>query len=298
MRTTLVAQGKPTDAVLVRVRAEQTGSDRELAGYAAHPPSNEVERKLSAALRATREQLTKQAPNTFFSDYRSAELALEDYQADQQKARFALTALIVLPIDRAIHHFERIAASDLTSAIDRLRANGIGRLMARRSGECRRGLTEPDGVRAIDCRRMTAADRSEHYPHQLSYAPPDSLPAGRLSRASDGRHDPVRRGASTRHSVCLNAPRHGRRTYSGQRQRVRGETARQFSGGTGTSFTVHYMRLDAADGERCQVTKGRYLGQPLHTTKRFSGKREFQDMPYFKTDGRCQITGTSKRNSS
>ncbi|MGY6254709.1 hypothetical protein [Paraburkholderia caledonica] len=60
-------------------------------------------------------------------------LALEDYRADQQKARFALTALIVLPIDRAIHHFERIAASDLTSAIDRLRANGIGRLMARRS---------------------------------------------------------------------------------------------------------------------------------------------------------------------
>ncbi|MFM0216614.1 MULTISPECIES: hypothetical protein [Paraburkholderia] len=129
-------------------------------------------------------------------------LALEDYRADQQKARFELTALIVLPIDRAIHHFERIAASDLTNAIDRLRANGIGRLMARRSD------------------------------------------------------------------------------------------------GTGTSFTVHYMRLDAADGERCHVTKGRYLGQPLHTTKRFSGKREFQDLPCFKTDGRCQITGTSKRKTS
>ncbi|MFL9868511.1 methyl-accepting chemotaxis protein [Paraburkholderia fungorum] len=179
---TLVAQGRPTDAVLARVHAGQTSSDRELAAYAAHPPSNEVERKLADVLRAKREQLMKQAlapettaldqndfmsfrttqrqaPDTLFSDYRSAELALEDFQAEQQKARFAsaqqhfhmllwlfsaigsaaivlgvfarfaLTASIVRPIDAAIHHFERIAAGDLTSAIDKLRANEMGRLM-------------------------------------------------------------------------------------------------------------------------------------------------------------------------
>lgn len=180
---TLVAQGKPTDAVLARMHAEQTGSDRELAAYSAQPPSNEVERKLADALRAKREQLMKQAlapeiaaldqndfmsfrttqrqaPDTLFSDYRSAELALEDFQAEQQKAsfasaeqhfhmllwlfgaigtaaivlgvfaRFALMASIVRPIDQVIRHFERIAAGDLTSAIDKLRANEMGRLMA------------------------------------------------------------------------------------------------------------------------------------------------------------------------
>ncbi|HKT65844.1 methyl-accepting chemotaxis protein [Burkholderia sp. 22313] len=180
---TLVAQGKSTDAVLARVHAEQTSSDRELAAYAARPPSNEGERKLANALRAKREQLMKQAlspeiaaldqndfmsfrttqrqaPDTLFSDYRSAELALVDFQAEQQKARFvsaqqhfhlllwlfgaigtaavvlgvfarfALTASIVRPIDQAIHHFERIAAGDLTSTIDTLRANEMGRLMA------------------------------------------------------------------------------------------------------------------------------------------------------------------------
>ncbi|USU14620.1 methyl-accepting chemotaxis protein [Paraburkholderia fungorum] len=180
---TLVAQGKPTDAVLARVHAEQTASDRELAGYAAQPPSNEIERKLADALRAKREQLMKQAlapeiaaldqndfmsfrttqrqaPDALFSDYRSAEVALEDFQAEQQKAsfasaeqhfhmllwlfgaigtaaivlgvfaRFALMASIVRPIDQVIRHFERIAAGDLTSAIDKLRANEMGRLMA------------------------------------------------------------------------------------------------------------------------------------------------------------------------
>ncbi|MGP8437879.1 methyl-accepting chemotaxis protein [Paraburkholderia fungorum] len=180
---TLVAQGKPTDAVLARMHAEQTGSDRELAAYSAQPPSNEVERKLADALRAKREQLMKQAlapeiaaldqndfmsfrttqrqaPDTLFSDYRSAELALEDFQAEQQKAsfasaeqhfhmllwlfgtigtaaivlgvfaRFALMASIVRPIDQVIRHFDRIAAGDLTSAIDTLRANEMGRLMA------------------------------------------------------------------------------------------------------------------------------------------------------------------------
>ena len=162
---TLVAQGKPTDAVLARVHAEQTGSDRELAAYAAQPPSNELERKLTDALRAKRELLMKQAlspeiaaldqndfmsfrttqrqaPDTLFSDYRNAALALEDFQAEQQKARFAtaeqhfhiliwlfgaigsvaiilglfarstLTNSIVRPIDAAIRHFERIAAGD------------------------------------------------------------------------------------------------------------------------------------------------------------------------------------------
>lgn len=180
---TLVAQGKPTDAVLARVHAEQTGSNRELAAYAAQPPSNEIEKKLADALRAKRELLMKQAlapeiaaldqndfisfrttqrqaPDTLFSDYGSAALALEDFQAQQQKARFALaqqhfhlllwlfgaigsaamilglvarsalTTSIVRPIDAAIRHFERIAAGDLASEIKTLRVNEMGRLMA------------------------------------------------------------------------------------------------------------------------------------------------------------------------
>ncbi|WP_211634896.1 Tar ligand binding domain-containing protein, partial [Paraburkholderia nemoris] len=180
---TLVAQGKPTDAVLARVHEEQTASDHELAAYAAQPPSNEVERKLADALRAKRELLMKQAlgpeiaaldqndfmsfrttqrqaPDTLFSDYRNAVRALEDFQAEQQRARFvsaqqrfhmllwlfgaigsaamilglvarsALTNSIVRPIDAAIRHFERIAAGDLASEIATLRVNEMGRLMA------------------------------------------------------------------------------------------------------------------------------------------------------------------------
>ena len=179
---TLVAQGKPTDAVLARVHAEQASSDRELAAYASQPPSNELGRKLADALHTKREQLMKQAltpeiaaldqndfmsfrttqrqaPDALFSDYRNAELALEDFEAEQQKAsfataqqhfhlllwlfgtigsgaivlglftRFALATSILRPINEAIHHFERIAAGDLTSAIDRPRANEMGRLM-------------------------------------------------------------------------------------------------------------------------------------------------------------------------
>ncbi|RKE38365.1 methyl-accepting chemotaxis sensory transducer with TarH sensor [Paraburkholderia sp. BL23I1N1] len=180
---TLVTQGKPTDAALARVHAEQTASDRELAAYAAQPPSNELEKKLTDALRVKRELLMKQAltpeiaaldqndfmsfrtterqaPDTLFADYRNAALALEDFQAEQQKARFAsaqqdfhrllwlfgaigsaamilgffarsgLTNSIVRPIDAAIRHFERIAAGDLASEIATLGANEMGRLMA------------------------------------------------------------------------------------------------------------------------------------------------------------------------
>ncbi|RDJ97572.1 methyl-accepting chemotaxis protein [Paraburkholderia lacunae] len=180
---TLVAQGKPTDAVLARVHAELTDSERELAAYAAQPPSNDAEKALADTLRAKRDQLMKQvispgvaaldqndfmsfrtalrqAPDAVFSDYRSATLALEDFQVQQQKirfesaqqrfhlllwlfgsigfaavalglfARFVLTASIVRPINAAIHHFERIAAGDLTSQVDTLRANEMGRLMA------------------------------------------------------------------------------------------------------------------------------------------------------------------------
>lgn len=180
---TLVAQGKPTDAVLARVHAELAGSERELAAYAAQPPSNDVERALADTLRAKRGQLMKQvispeiaaldqndfmtfrtterqAPDAVFNDDKSATLALEDYQSHQQQARFesaqqhfhlllwlfgaigcaafvlglfarfALTASIVRPINAAIHHFERIAAGDLTSSVDALRTNEMGRLMA------------------------------------------------------------------------------------------------------------------------------------------------------------------------
>ncbi|MDN7184086.1 methyl-accepting chemotaxis protein [Caballeronia sp. SEWSISQ10-4 2] len=179
----LVVQGKSTDAVLARVHAELAASDRELAAYAARSPSNGVEMALANALRAKREQLMKQAltpqiealdqndfmsfrttqrhaPDTLFSDYRSAVRALEDFQVEQQKAhfvsaqqhfrlllwlfgaigfaavtlglfaRFVLTASIVQPIDAAIRHFERIAAGDLTSPVDTSRTNEMGRLMA------------------------------------------------------------------------------------------------------------------------------------------------------------------------
>ena len=178
----LVAQGKSTDAVLARVHTELAGSDRELAAYVAQPRSNDVEMALTNALRATREQLIKQAlapeiaaldqndfmlfrttqrqaPDTVFSDYRRATLALEDFQVEQQKARFGLAqqhfhllvwlfgaigfaaitlglfarfvlmASIVRPIDATIHHFEHIAAGDLTSPVDTLRTNEMGRLM-------------------------------------------------------------------------------------------------------------------------------------------------------------------------
>jgi hypothetical protein len=103
VRTTLVAQGKPTDAVLVRVHAEQTGSDRELAGYSAKPPSNEVERKLSDALRATRGQLTKQAlapevaaldQNDFMSFRTTAAGALHVFQGSVAVGRFGRTTVI------------------------------------------------------------------------------------------------------------------------------------------------------------------------------------------------------------
>lgn len=180
---TLVAQGKPTDAVLARVHAELVDSERELAAYTAQPPSNDAEKALTDVLRAKRGQLMKQvispevaaldqndfisfrttqrqAPDAVFSDYRNATLALEDFQAEQQRtrfesaqrhfhllvwlfgsvgfvavvlglfARFVLTASIVRPINSAIHHFERIAAGDLTSPVHALRANEMGRLMA------------------------------------------------------------------------------------------------------------------------------------------------------------------------
>ncbi|TKC82998.1 HAMP domain-containing protein [Trinickia terrae] len=102
----------------------------------------------------------RQAPEAVFSDYKHAALALEDFQIQHQKARFesaqqnfhgllwlfgaigaaaialglfaryALTASIVKPINAAIHHFERIAAGDLTNTIDTQRTNEMGRLLA------------------------------------------------------------------------------------------------------------------------------------------------------------------------
>ncbi|SEA04060.1 methyl-accepting chemotaxis protein [Paraburkholderia sartisoli] len=180
---TLVAQGKPTDAVLARVHAGLADSDREFAAYLTQPPADDVEKGLADALRARREQLMKQvlapevaaldqndfitfrtterqAPDTVFSDYKSAQLALENVQLQQQKARFDLaqahfhllcwvfgaiglvaialglfarfmvTASIVRPINAAIQHFERIATGDLTGHIASTRVNEMGRLMA------------------------------------------------------------------------------------------------------------------------------------------------------------------------
>jgi methyl-accepting chemotaxis protein len=179
---TLVAQGKPTDAALARVHAGLADSDRELAGYLTESPPDGVEKSLANALRARREQLMKQvlapevaaldqndfitfrtterqAPEAVFSDYKSAQLALENVQVQRQKARFSqaqehfhllcwvfgaiglvavvlglfarfmLTASIVRPINAAIQHFERIAAGDLTGQVAGVRANEMGRLM-------------------------------------------------------------------------------------------------------------------------------------------------------------------------
>ena len=102
----------------------------------------------------------RQAPDAVFADFKQASLALEDFQVQHQKARFeaarqnftrllwlfgaigcaaialglfarfVLTASIVQPIDAAIHHFERIAAGDLTASIDAQRSNEMGRLLA------------------------------------------------------------------------------------------------------------------------------------------------------------------------
>jgi methyl-accepting chemotaxis protein-1 (serine sensor receptor) len=179
---TLVAQGKPTDAVLARVHAGLADSDRELAAYLTQPASNDEEKRLTDALRAKREQLMKQvllpevtaldqndfitfrtterqAPDAVFSDYKRAELALENFQVRHQEThfesaqdhfrllcwvfaaiglvalalglftRFMVTASIVRPINAAIHHFERIAAGDLTGQIAGVRGNEMGRLM-------------------------------------------------------------------------------------------------------------------------------------------------------------------------
>ncbi|MBB5496658.1 methyl-accepting chemotaxis protein [Paraburkholderia sp. MM5384-R2] len=108
---TLVAQGKPTDAVLARVHTGLAHSDRELAAYLAQPASDDDEKALTDALRAKREQLLKQvllpevtaldqndfitfrtterqAPDAVFSDYKHAESALENFQMQHAEARF------------------------------------------------------------------------------------------------------------------------------------------------------------------------------------------------------------------
>ncbi|SIT43829.1 Methyl-accepting chemotaxis aspartate transducer [Paraburkholderia ribeironis] len=179
---TLVAQGKPTDAVLARVHAGLADSDRELAAYLTQPPSNDDEKALTDALRAKREQLMKQvllpevtaldqndfitfrtaerqAPDAVFSDYKRAELALENFQVQHEETRFKsaqqhfrllcwvfaaiglvalvlglftrfmVAASIVRPINAVIQHFERIAAGDLTGQIAGASVNEMGRLM-------------------------------------------------------------------------------------------------------------------------------------------------------------------------
>ncbi|WP_233804639.1 methyl-accepting chemotaxis protein [Paraburkholderia sp. HP33-1] len=179
---TLVAQGKPTDAVLARVHAGLADSDRELAAYLTQPASSDAEKELADALRAKRGQLMKQvlvpeitaldqndfmtfrtterqAPDAVFSDYKRAELALENLLVRHQEARFTsaqqhfrllcwvfaaiglvalmlglvtrfmVTTSIVRPINAVIQHFERIAAGDLTGRIAGVGVNEMGRLM-------------------------------------------------------------------------------------------------------------------------------------------------------------------------
>jgi len=180
---TLVAQGKPTASVLARVHAELDDSNRELAGYTALQGSSEAGKALADRLRAKRDRLLnevlkpeiaaldqddfmsfrtteRQAPDAVFTEFKQAALALEDFQVQQQKARFeavqkhfmlllwlfgaiccaavalglfarfVLAASIVRPINAAIHHFERIATGDLTASIDAQRSNEMGRLLA------------------------------------------------------------------------------------------------------------------------------------------------------------------------
>ena len=166
--------------MLARVHTGLADSERDLAAYLTRPPSDDVEKRLADALRARRAQLmnqvlapevaaldrndftvfrttARQAPEAVFSDYKSAELALENVQMQQQKARFEsaqrrfqqfcwlsgavgfvtigfglcahfmVTALIVRPINTAIEHFERIAAGDLTGQVAVLHSNEMGR---------------------------------------------------------------------------------------------------------------------------------------------------------------------------
>ncbi|SIT47828.1 Methyl-accepting chemotaxis aspartate transducer [Paraburkholderia piptadeniae] len=178
----LVMQGKSTDALLARIHAELTSSDRELASYLGQPVSGPIEQALVDAFKAKRAALMtqamtpeiaaldhndfasyrsvhRQAPDSLFTDYRHAALALEDFQSQQQKmhfesaevrfyrllqvfgvvlalallagawARSLLIRSIVRPIDRAIRHFDRIASGDLTVPVDAHGKNEMGRLM-------------------------------------------------------------------------------------------------------------------------------------------------------------------------
>jgi len=90
----LVTQGKSTDAVLARVHAELAGSDRELAAYAAQPPSNGVEMALANALRAKREQLMKQA---LAPEIAALDQKLFDERLDQSAAVGRIQPYITAP---------------------------------------------------------------------------------------------------------------------------------------------------------------------------------------------------------
>jgi methyl-accepting chemotaxis protein len=108
---TLVAQGKPTDAVLARIHALVSESDREFAEYGSRPISGDAEASLAKALAAAREQWTRQVlkpevaaldqddfasfrsveraePEALFADYKNAVHAMEAFQVREQRVHF------------------------------------------------------------------------------------------------------------------------------------------------------------------------------------------------------------------
>ncbi|MEX3955320.1 methyl-accepting chemotaxis protein [Trinickia sp. EG282A] len=108
---TLVAQGKPTDAVLARIHGLIAGSDREYAAYGSRPISGDAEASLAKALAAVREQWIRQVlkpevaaldqddfasfrsveraePEALFADYKKAVHEMQAFQVHEQRVHF------------------------------------------------------------------------------------------------------------------------------------------------------------------------------------------------------------------
>ncbi len=108
---TLVAQGKPTEAVLAHIHAMVAESDQEFATYGSRPVSGDAEASLAKALATSRERWIKQVlqpeiaaldqddfalfrsteraePEALFPDYKQAVHAMEGFQVREQRAHF------------------------------------------------------------------------------------------------------------------------------------------------------------------------------------------------------------------
>ncbi|WP_116140859.1 methyl-accepting chemotaxis protein [Trinickia diaoshuihuensis] len=153
----------------------------------------------------------REAPSSLFSAYQDAIAALEDLQVAREQARFAaadlrfhralwvlgaaaalavaaglltqraLARAIVVPVDCAVDHFERIARGDLTQGVSVGRMNEMGHLLTR-LGEMQSGLartvsqvrTSTESIvgdaRAIAHGNMELSDQTEQQAASLQEA--------------------------------------------------------------------------------------------------------------------------------